>query len=661
MHLTIFPTCKSLTMLLFTGGQEDHQDPAVGSSSAQSPLLLLLLSKDDLTGAVFGRLPIFGPPPNLQEDDKDDEEEDMDNNDNPGAASAANKNIRLAAYQKGFGVTDRFFVGEAVRDILLSHEPSVSDSGVERGSVKSAAEHVWSLAQLMTKSDDDDDALSAVNRVGTEYAIVETLFSLIAQCSQQHGASAFSLVYLSRVVLELTRLQPSILSPAIAAAVSNLFTDYMPALVPRARYNLSRWFAFHLIHTGYQWPTAYWKHWEPFVLYGWGNSRGFFVKSCLEIMMENVSTPEYLVSNFLNGLHNGSILGDHLLASSPSINSDTSLLESFELDIKTRMAMNETPEMILSYLVDDELAESVSGVFATAAIEETNSAWWRTGLVLRGLLSPAAIEYERTKSDLEKARRTSADDNDDMQGDDGGCREDVLSGLLNAVVLYKSVLLGAMAKDSELQGAAELAQCETFLLEQLEGVLFYSTALLNACIQAFVLEKLVTIESIFKWLLGDAGVEEGNARVVLRWWEFATFALHLGMLDVVAGNASNAMTVDGDASHRSMKASAVLQFLDPLLSYAVRQVGTLLSSSAEKSKGKNFSPEEVNLVEGFKVVVTEAEAMYLSLLRASSAASGAELHDAWTESAVAGPRLASLLDGGGTPAVESLRRSLERM
>jgi MIF4G like len=615
--LDIFRACRSLTTLL--GG------PSLPNGSD------VVFSKHDLTGLVFGRLPIFGSPPNTDEEEDD---EGMDN---------TTTNERLNAYQKGLCISDRYFIGECVRDILLSHEPSVSDKGVERGSIKNAAEQLWSLTSMMK---DDESAK------GIEYAIIENIVSLIAQCSQ--NVSVFSIVYLSRVILELTKLEPNLLTPAIALAVSNLFADYMPALVPIARYNLSHWFAFHLIQTDYQWPTAYWKHWEPFVIYGWNNSRGSFVRTALEYMVDNVSNPGDIVKLCLP---KGSVLGDYLLAKPDA--RDPRPLEPFVNGTTSRIMMDENPESILDYLKGEELSESVVGVF-DAAIPISRS-WWKTEVALRALLSPAATEYVRLKTEIEVACSSSSEHDMGDSEDADSFTQDIYSILSEKMKKYKATLIGAMASDSELQGSSEIRPGEVFLLEILENVLFHSRQLLVACLHVVVMESIVSVESIFKWLLGKLQ-NDGSGHIVFRWWELATYFIHLGMIGIVTEpeTLTDIMDDSADVPIRK-KVSSLLRFLDPLLSYAAGKVATLLRSGDEKSKKSNFGPEQVDLMEGFKFVVTQSEYLFIKVLRDHSEVLEGELIEAWIESDVAGPKLASLLDSGGSAAVESLKCCLERM
>ena len=222
-HIRLFlsPDCQSIHFLLSDGD---------GSLEFQC---------FGLDGVVFGRLPIFGSSPE-NEDEVHDNDDDMD----------TQLNGQLQTYQKGFGLLDRYFLADVVRDCLLCHQSHVSEEGLERGSAKDVAQQLWTISLLFSQK-------------GVEYGITEEMLSLIMQANNE---GAYRNMFVSRVLLELTRLQPSIMPRTLALAVSNIVSYYLPALVPLARDNFSRWFSFHLINTDYQWPAGYWEHWGPRML-----------------------------------------------------------------------------------------------------------------------------------------------------------------------------------------------------------------------------------------------------------------------------------------------------------------------------------------------------------------------------------------------------------
>jgi len=631
---------KALRALL--GNTTDNDETA----TTTSPNTNFSQSHDILTSAVFGRLPLFGPPPDL-DDDESPEDPDMEDDDDK---TTTPKNERLQAYQTNFGLVDRCFLAQTVRDLLLCHAPNVSETGVERGSCKAAAEQVWSLRFAMLNSsstNNDDDTHKDDPAKGMEYAILETILSLVA--SSSNSSCCFSRVYLSRVLLELTKMELAIFPPAIVLAVSTLFQDYMPALTPAARHNLSQWLAFHLIHTDYQWPAGYWKIWEPFVAEQRNSSRGAFVQSTLTAMVENLSNPELLVTECLPS---GSRLVDHLLPEPPAPLKDTSALDALQTSVAQRIRNKEDPNTLLQYLLGDE----VNGTYAAAADSLLDNKWWKTGVVMRALLAPAAVEYQRLKADIEKARASTEDGG---MEEDGAYKEDVLALVLDALTEYKPVLLGVMEKEAQAQGESGAFAGEIFVLEQMHCALFYSRTLMSGCVQEMTKAGLLSVEKILQWLLGDTGDEDNKARIFLRWWEFASAAIDQGMRTTAAAFDTTTLhamegveeesTTETQTSKSDKKIKLLLQFLDPLLSYVVGRAGTVLSATNDVTKGSKLMPVQVDVLEGCKTVVKEAQARYYSLLR--DTAPSKQLHDAWIESTVAGTRLASLLDNGGVPAV----------
>ena len=588
LMVQIFPTCKTLTMLL--GGE------AEGLSDKQ-------LARRDLQGIVFGRLPIFGPPPEAADEDEEDDDMEDETPANP----------RLEAYRSHFGLVDRFFLSEAVRDCLLSHETLVTDAGVERGTCKGVAEQIWSLGLLLE------------DKTGIEYCILETLLSLVVQCNYQRS-SPLRLVYLSRVLLELTRLDPATVSPAIALGVAALFEDYMPALVPIE--NLSRWLAFHLTNTDYQWPAAYWKHWEEYITEA-QNSRGTFCKGVLSFMLENLSNPELLVTDCLPA---ESAMVGHLL---PQVPEDTGNAE-----IVARIyEQGEDAATLLTYLNGDEVGEIVAS---------SSDNWGRTAMLWKALLSPARKAHLALKDAIDNSQTDGGMEQDRDEA------TDVLSVLTDKLDQYKEAVLGVMAKDStESSEAGEL-----FLLDSLAAATTFSTSILDGCIHSCLLHKFVSVFSVVKWSLGERA--DGNDRnPVQRWWEVASAALEHGLVTEELPDATpkedDGMAVEGESSP-SFK---TLAYLDPLLSYSVQRVGTLLQKAvSNEEKPNKLTPGQVDLIEGFKRVVMNCYELYYEMATGSTSAA---LQEALGESSVAGSSLASLLDTADGMGSDVLRQALEKM
>ena len=441
-----------------------------------------------LEGIVFGRLPIFGPP--AEEVGDDDEEEDEEDDDMEQDATAPNE--QLQAYKTGFGTLDRSLISYAIRDCLLHHKSSVSDTGLERGSPKDAAERVWAITKRISGDDDK----------GIEYAIIETLLSLIVEAS---ASSCFGHLYLSRVVVELTRLQPSVMPQALVAGVAVLLEDYLPSLVPTARDNLSKWFSFHLLNTDFQWPTGYWEHWARHVTGGDNRTvRGEFVTRTLELLTANMSS----VALLENVLPETVVKLLPLLLKEPG---QGVVAESVYADVAGRISSGEEPDSVASFIRSDEIAESYS------AADPSSDAWWRTVLVARALLAPA-----QTKRRLEEWALAREEDTMDQDEDPG----DVLTKVTDCFVRYKSVLSAALECDANGSDDEDvLLVGQARLLQQTEMMASHSRVVLTECIAFLLRNEIVTGMAVIRWILGD--YEGGQDRVVPRWYDMGELTLRI--------------------------------------------------------------------------------------------------------------------------------------
>lgn len=646
MKLNIFPACQSISLLL--GSDAD-------TTTTTARLIQEPYGCSRLQGLVFGRLPIFGQPPDAatEGDDEGEEEQEMD-----GTSEETKSNDRLRAYQKNFGMVDRFFLGEVVRDMILSLESKITDTGVEYGSTKAVAEQIWSVRYMLLPTADESakkDGPVHDPGKGVEYAVLETILSLIVQSS---AVSPFRQIYLSRVLLELTRLEPAIVSPAIALGVANLFQDYLPALVPTARYNLSRWFAFHMINTDYQWPAGYWQHWEPFAKYGWTNSRGSFVKGSLALMVENLSNPQLLVTDCLP---KRSTLTDHLLPDVPSnpYASDDGACASLERNIKMRIwENNEDSSMLLAYLTGDEVQESVLGDKG-ADNNATGDAWWRTRALVRSILFPATEEHGALKVLMD---RVKAGDNDSAMGDSDEMLEDTMSKILDSIQQYKDALIGVLHKDAEgNKNNEELGAL--YLLDLVDTMTAYSRSLFEACVSNLLRNEIVGPLAVIRWSMGDRAHSDGRSPIAIRWWEVAGIALSI-VAEAIKMPEENEMNEDGagtpDSSHALRYGNGLLAAFEPLLSYVVRR--TITAIHQNDPGAKKLLPQQAELIEGIKCLHQSATRLYLEATETTSPQYSNELRELISQSAIGGPSLAQLsADAPASAAFELLRKVLNRL
>eukprot|EP00934_Nitzschia_sp_Nitz4_P002510 Nitzschia sp. Nitz4//scaffold3_size479765//174869//177919//NITZ4_000072-RA/size479765-processed-gene-1.440-mRNA-1//-1//CDS//3329550674//2500//frame0 len=548
LFLSFPQECQLLSLLL--AGDE-----------ATSPLKLQMFQ---LQGCVFGRLPIFGSAPDP--DDEDEEEaEEMD--------EAAPTNENLQAF-KSLSFLDRYFVAETIRDCLISHESHVSPAGVEYGSAKSTAEELLRVGHMFSSNSGEDPSR------GMEYAILETMFAMIAQASDD---SALNHVFLSRVVLELTRLEPSRISQALLLAITNLFQDYLPSLVPAARENYSRWFAFHLTNTDYQWHSGYWQQWEPYVVAEKENVRGAFVKRALNLMAENVSDPTPIVKHCFRSVAQS--LAGELLGRTAVVLEDCPVM-SLGDELYQRMWSTKAPaSQVLEFLYSDEVSN----------VEGINSKFARTDILARVILEPARVQHEGMKAIL-----TSVQETGDAPEDKSALLGDPFSEISQCIKAYKDTIVGVMEKEAA-GGDGDVLAVAAFFLLRVEALASYDSSLLEGLVSHLVRLQVTPGQAVLRWVLRDFGEQASSAPVLSNWAVHVKNALRESfMLVVNEMSMGGIMTVDDGSSGSLLRdVAAAVEKTSGLLTYAVKQVCTLLETT-NSGESKKVTSIEVALVEGLK-------------------------------------------------------------
>lgn len=590
------------------------------------PYLMSLDNADDsveiicrsLDGIVFGRLAIFDAP-SEGEDDEEEEEED-----------AEETNPNLESFTKSYSLADRFFLADAIRDVLMCHRPMVSDAGADRNNAKEVADQIWAISHLFIGADSNEDSTSSK---GIEFGIVETIISLIVQCTPQGSGMPSSsplneLVYLSRVLLELTKLMPSLVPQAIVLAVSGMFEDFMPSLTTTARENLGHWLSFHLTNTDYQWPKSYWEHWAPYAAAGQRNSRGDFVSTALWSMATlSPEGPEIVARECLPA---GSTLVQSVFLKHAQ--TDTNV-DSTENDLINRIwDTSEDPDSIRQHIISDELSESYGSTVKSIDGDGDNSmsqpkVWWRTRLATRTLFHPLSRENSRMIALAEKAwkKKASAGDGNDMEGEyhaeEGKDEtEDILADLTDAIARFKPVLLAAVARDadaydSEATGKVDddklLLAGEVSILSEIGGLVsaWDSTATFSL-IECLMKNQIVSSLSVATWALGD---NKEVANVSPQWWKVVSLALNnavtnalsradlsqtdlgggIGMIidDAAASDGVDSIEADIKRMDESLKAAV------PVLKYSLERVCHLVSTT---NSAKKIPISAADLTEGMK-------------------------------------------------------------
>jgi hypothetical protein len=601
------------------GGEEDR--------CKSIPYLTSIDNADDsveiicrsLDGIIFGRLAIFDAP----SEGGDDEEEDDDDED------AEETNPNLESYTKSYSLGDRFFLADAVRDVLMCHRPMVSDAGADRNNAKEVADQIWAISHLFLGADSSDESPSK----GIEFGIIETLISLIVQCTPQGTGTPSSsplneLVYLSRVLLELTKLKPSLIPQAIVLAVSGMFEDFMPSLTPTARDNLGHWLSFHLTNTDYQWPKSYWEHWANYSAIDKRNSRGDFVSVALWSMATlSPDGPETVVRECLPA---GTTLVESVFLKHKQNNAEIS---SSETDLINRIwDTSEDPDSIRQHVISDELSESYGSMVRSIDDNTDNSmshpkVWWRTRLVTRALFHPLSRETSRMIALAEKAwkKKASADGDNDMVDehlpeDDRDETEDILADSSDAIARFKPVLLAAVARDadaydSEATGKVDddklLLAGEVSILSEFGCLVsaWDSTAIFSL-IECLMKNQIVSSLAVATWALGD---DANLSHVSPQWWKVVSLAISNAVSDALSkaelsgtdlGGGIGMIIDDTGASNGVDSTEADLNCLDealkavvPILKYSLERVCHLLSTT---NSPKKIPIAAADLVEGLK-------------------------------------------------------------
>ena len=506
----------------------------------------------NLDGAIFGRLPIFGSAP--EPDDEEDE-----------SGSGAIKNDELEAFRERFGLVDRFYVVDMLRDCLLSHETFLNPAGLQYGNSKSVAEELLSVCHAFSGDNPSQ---------GMAYAIVEALFGLIAQSQEQ---SRIKHIYVSRVLLELTRLHPKLISPALVVAMTNLFEDYLPSLVPSARDNFSRWFAFHLTNTDYQWPGTFWQMLESRTGSTKPSSQGDFARRTIQLLVENLSDPSIVTHGCLSSTKSLANECFPRKKASDVNQTDGGVLAKFEAEIDKRVwDHEEDPTQLQDYILGEDF------------ISDGEVDWMKTRAFVRVLVSP----IKKIQKDLEDVVLKNEED---QMVDDTSESKDYYMIVNNAIEKYSKVIPAILAKEAEKYG--DVKNVEALLLQEVETTAYFNTNIVRGLVNAFLKSSVVESMSVVRWALGD--IEEGlNADIVSRWWVFATDAFDALDQSTHPVEGGESMIVDGSAAEISATGAR-----EKVLTYTIKRVCSLLATKNEK----RLNPMQVDLLEGMKLLAVKAK------------------------------------------------------
>jgi hypothetical protein len=677
-----------------------------------------------LDGIIYGRLAIFDAPPSPDDDDDEEDEEEEQKETNP----------NLQQYTTTYSLIDRFFLADAVRDVLSCHRPMVSDAGAERNTAKEVAEQIWAVSHLFKSPPAGDESANAEGMEGEgpaassgsdtaskgiEYGIIETILSLIVQTTPTNSSAppsspVNSHLYLSRVLLELTKLQPLLVPQAIVLAVSAMFQDFVPSLTPCARENLGSWLGFHLVNTGYQWPKAYWDHWAPYAATTGTNSRGEFIKAALYSMAGMSS--DGALSVVKECLPPGSTLVKSVFFSSG--NEDE--VSSAEKDLVHRLWNTaEDPDNIRTHIISDELSESHGAVEAMDNANNSmyhKSVWWRARLAARALFHPVRREKMRMERITEKAWKEKqraagiANENGDNGNDEGMApdddivdeTEDLLADMSDAIPRFKPVVLAALARDADAydsmasgkvdDDALLLAGEVTILNETMEIVSVQDIALTCAMLECLMRNRIVSSMAVARWALTakhDATSSTDSCDSIhSSWWKLVSLAFRHSIIEACSSFEANktdlgggiGMIVDNDGENNNedametaaLRLEEALKSTAPILKYVTDQACGILASC---NSNKKISPVGADVVGGMKQVILALLFHFHSLVLtplaggSSCTLTASNLQKGFASVDADGEKLAAMCQGAhdsctgeqGKRLLQSLAHSLEKI
>ena len=576
---------NDISPLVFSFVPIPHPDSFTDTSN----LSLFPRPHHPLSSIILGRLPLYPPPPSGDVDDDDEDEDDNNMQNKP-----------QSPYITNFSVSARTLLHDCIRDILQCHHPTISTSGLERGSCNSVAQQIWSLHHLF--------APHSIH--GMEFGIVECMLSLLAQSHQlvhttTKSAMNLTRIYLARVLLELTNLYPTKIPQALAISVALLVENILPSLVPQSAFALADWLAFHLVNTDFQWPKEYWKYWaEEENLKG---CKKEFFSRVLEVM-GSLAGKKVVIEKCLPP---DSPLLD-LLIKVPGSNDinvqDLNTSDSLEKELRDRMWM----EMEISTKLDDWMTE-YDDSFEEA--KNRDGQFWRAKLVTRALLSPPSLQIIEDDEDITKMNEDAIPDEEDGIKDKDDPLQDLLAGIKRYAPLVKSSISRGVEKleDKSDEGSQDLG--EAAVLAQIRKTLDNYSAItsytIEAVYEAALEHKIVTPLGFVKFTLSKSSAK---SYISSSWYYEVCLSTKYSITSTITSITDGvSMIIDSDDTtvRITNTVKQVTEYLSPLLEYICKRVSSLLltafAQSSRAVKKKTMTREMIILLEGLKQSLWEAQ------------------------------------------------------
>ncbi|KAG5176351.1 hypothetical protein JKP88DRAFT_265396 [Tribonema minus] len=160
----------------------------------------------------------------------------------------------------------RLLLREYVKEVITAFQPRINGDGTSVGKHEALAAQLLAIGKVAPREE------------AGVYIVVETLLQMVISLPQPPHMTAM----LHRTLLELCRLAPNEVAPAISSATGALYHE-LPRMDFHSRRQLALWFANHLKDTEFKWP--FWQHWAGVLQEQRDHPQRMFVEMALDMLV----------------------------------------------------------------------------------------------------------------------------------------------------------------------------------------------------------------------------------------------------------------------------------------------------------------------------------------------------------------------------------------
>eukprot|EP00611_Tribonema_gayanum_P005220 TRINITY_DN14488_c0_g1_i1.p1 TRINITY_DN14488_c0_g1~~TRINITY_DN14488_c0_g1_i1.p1 ORF type:complete len:968 (+),score=324.05 TRINITY_DN14488_c0_g1_i1:151-3054(+) len=160
----------------------------------------------------------------------------------------------------------RLLLLEYVKEVITAFQPRINGDGTSVGKHEALAAQLLAIGKVAPREE------------AGVYIVVETLLQMVISLPQPPHMTAM----LHRTLLELCRLAPNEVAPAISSATGALYHE-LPRMDFHSRRQLALWFANHLKDTEFKWP--FWQHWAGVLQEQRDHPQRMFVEMALDMLV----------------------------------------------------------------------------------------------------------------------------------------------------------------------------------------------------------------------------------------------------------------------------------------------------------------------------------------------------------------------------------------